>query len=84
MFNPYDVNSSLGSYEEVLEAATTRARARHARQIFFAELLATFGSAAKPRVVVFSAALAAGASLVAVMLNRLPLRATILSSGAGN
>ena len=76
MFNPYDVNSSLGSYEEVLEAAAARARARHARQILFAELLATFGSAATRPVVVFSAALAAAASLIAVMLDRLPLRAT--------
>ena len=76
MFNPYDVNSSLGSYEEVLEASTTRARARHARQIFFAELLATFGSAAATPVVVFSAALAAAAKVIAAMLDRLPLRAT--------
>ena len=74
MFNLYGLNNSVESYEYVLESEAARAKARHARKVRLAELLATSVSAAKPRVVMISGALAiATTSFVGVMLVSAPV-----------
>ena len=75
MFNRYDLNNSLDSYEYVLESEAARTRARQARKVRLAELLRGSASAAKPQVVMISGALAiATASFLGVMLTSAPVR----------